>query len=111
MDTLNAASAAIDKAVKTPNMGGASYATTVGTKAGQVALRAHTGYVAPVSVTAADTAKSDQASQSDPASAQPPDVTWFWWVHCCLVQLAVAIALQHLSKSVSLLAGACRHIQ
>jgi hypothetical protein len=44
MDTLNAASAAIGKAVKTPNMGGAKYATTVGSKAGQIASRAHTGF-------------------------------------------------------------------
>lgn len=39
--TMNAASSAIAKAVKTPNMGGARYATDVGTKTSRVA--GHTG--------------------------------------------------------------------
>jgi hypothetical protein len=41
LDTMNAASNAISKAVKTPTMGGAQYATAVGTRTSRVA--GHTG--------------------------------------------------------------------
>jgi hypothetical protein len=47
LDAGMAASAAIAKAVKTPNMGGAKYATDAGIATGRVASGAHrhTGYV------------------------------------------------------------------
>jgi hypothetical protein len=41
---MNAASSAIAKAVKTPNMGGAKFATAVGTKTSRVAASAHSGF-------------------------------------------------------------------
>lgn len=43
MDTMHAASAAINKAVKTPGLGNAKYATAAGTKLGRVASGAHSG--------------------------------------------------------------------
>lgn len=43
MDLMNAASSAVSKAVTTPNLGGAKYATAVGVRTGQVGGRQHTG--------------------------------------------------------------------
>lgn len=43
LDAMNAASNAISKAVKTPNMGSAKFATAVGTKTSRVAASAHSG--------------------------------------------------------------------
>jgi hypothetical protein len=43
LDTMNAASNAINKAVKNPSMGSAKFATTVGTRTSRVAGSAHSG--------------------------------------------------------------------